>query len=409
MLIGIISMGATSNFVSANFILGAANASNPDFVIERWHTVLIAYAVGALTLSFNVLLPRLLDKVSRGFVILNFSTFVIIVITILATKDNLQSGRFVFVDFVNLSGFDRAYTSIVGLLQTAFGMCCYDAPSHMTEELKNARKDAPRAIIASVYIGTVTGFVFLVAASFCMGSIETTAATTTGVPMIQIFLDSTASRAGATCLAALMIVIGIGTSNALTAEGGRAVYAFARDHGLPFSGIFSRVEKKKQVPVFALCLTVLVQVALNSIYFGTVTGFQTVVSIATEGFYVSYAMALLARILGLITSDSPVQINGLYNLGKLSVPLNVIGLLFLVFTSITFNFPLKKPVTSQNMNYTCAAVGVIMLIALVTWLTTGRKHFKGPESGGVVLDGAEKHTLGKDIGAGNQDDKAASG
>jgi choline transport protein len=44
------------------------------------------------------------------------------------------------------------------------------------------------------------------------------------------------------------------------------------------------VERKRQIPVYALCLTVLVQIALNSIYFGTLTGFNTVVSIATEGF-----------------------------------------------------------------------------------------------------------------------------
>ncbi|KAI7113579.1 putative GABA permease [Hortaea werneckii] len=391
MLIGIISMGATNNFITANFVLGVANANNPDYVIERWHTVLVAYLVAALALSFNVFLPRLLDKISRGLIAWNICAFLIIVITILATKTPLQSDRFVFVDFVNLSGFDKSYTAIVGLLQAAFGLCCYDAPAHMTEELKNARKEAPRAIIYSVVIGAVTGFVFLIAACYCIGNIETTAASTTGVPIIQIFLDSTASRAGASCLTVLLIVIGMGASNALTAEGGRAVYAFARDHGLPFSGILSRVEKKKQIPVYALCLTVLVQIALNSIYFGTVTGFETVVSIATEGFYVSYAMPLLARLLSLFTSDKAWRINGLYDLGRWSVPLNVLGLLYLVFTSITFNFPTLKPVTSENMNYTCAAVGAIMLIALVTWLTTGWKHFKGPESGGVVIEGGEPH------------------
>ena len=75
-----------------------------------------------------------------------------------------------------------------------------------------------------------------------------------------------------------------GCANALTAEGGRAVYAFARDRGLPFSDIWSKVDAKKQVPVFAILLTTLVQLALDSIYFGTVTGFSTVISIATEGF-----------------------------------------------------------------------------------------------------------------------------
>ena len=143
-------------------------------------------------------------------------------------------------------------------------MCCYDAPAHMTEEIKNARKHAPRAIILSVYLGAVTGFVFLVAACFCIGDIENTAMSSTHVPIVQIFYDSTQSVAGATCLTVLLTVIGFGASNALTAEGGRAVFAFARDRGLPFSDVWSKVEKKKFIPVYALCLTVLVQIALNS-------------------------------------------------------------------------------------------------------------------------------------------------
>lgn len=33
------------------------------------------------------------------------------------------------------------------------------------------------------------------------------------------------------------------------------------------------------------------------------------------------------------------------------------------------------------MNYTSAAIGVIGLISVVTWLTTGRKNFTGPQIG----------------------------
>lgn len=154
----------------------------------------------------------------------------------------------------------------------------------MTEEIKHARKQAPRAIILSVYLGAITGFVFLIAACFCIGDIGSTAGTSTLVPIIQIFHNSTQSVAGSTCLTVLLIVICIGASNALTAEGGRAVYAFSRDRGLPFSDVWSKVESKRFIPVYALCLTVLVQLALNSIYFGTITGFNTVIAIATEGF-----------------------------------------------------------------------------------------------------------------------------
>jgi choline transport protein len=65
------------------------------------------------------------------------------------------------------------------------------------------------------------------------------------------------------------------------------------------------------------------------------------------------------------------------------------ALIYLLFTSITFNFPTLKPVDSENMNYTSAAVGVVMFVALITWFTTARKSFRCPGLGEeVVLHGA---------------------
>lgn len=154
----------------------------------------------------------------------------------------------------------------------------------MTEEMKNASKEAPKAMIMAVVIGALTGFAFLLTLCFCVGSINETESTSTGVPVIQIMYDSTRSKVGTCFLASMISVIAIVAGNNLITEGSRAVYAFARDRGLPFSSFFAKVEKKRQVPVNALLLTVVVQLALDAINFGTTTGFETVTSIATEGF-----------------------------------------------------------------------------------------------------------------------------
>lgn len=243
----------------------------------------------------------------------------------------------------------------------------------------------------SVYIGAITGFVFLIAVCFCIGDITTVAETPTLVPLIQIYFDSTNSNAGACVLASLIVIIDLGCANALLAEGSRSLYAFARDHGLPFSSLISRVEPKHQVPVIAILLGTVTQMAFNSIYFGTVTGFNTVIAIATEGFYLSYAMPLLVRLISYF-SGSHRQLTGPWAMKPMvSVAVNFIGLTYLLFACITFNFPSVYPVSSENMNYTSAAVGVIMFIAAVTWFTTARKHFSGPEVEGVV-DLVEGHT-----------------
>lgn len=89
-------------------------------------------------------------------------------------------------------------------------------------------------------------------------------------------------------------------------------------------------------------------------------------------------MALISRLLGYFTGHA-TTLTGPFSLPlPISIGLNILGLLFLLFTSITFNFPTTYPVTHESMNYTSAAIGVIGLISIVTWVTTGRKHFTGP-------------------------------
>ncbi|KAJ5426261.1 hypothetical protein N7465_001331 [Penicillium sp. CMV-2018d] len=282
--LGIVAMGAVSNSLGSNYILGQVNLVFPDFVIERWHTVLVAWAMGLFALVVNAFAPHTLHRLSRFILVWNIASFIIVITTLLATNHQKQDTDFVFHEFRNMTGFGASMATIIGILQSFFGMCCYDAPSHMTEEMTHASRDAPKAIILSVIMGGVTGLLFLLTLCFCMGDIEATANSSTGVPVIQIFYDSTQSKVGTCILASMITVIIMVTSISLVAEGSRSVYAFARDHGLPFSGLWSQVEPKKKIPLYAIFLTVAVQLGLNAIYFGTETGFETVISIATTGF-----------------------------------------------------------------------------------------------------------------------------
>ena len=281
---GVLAMGATNNSIAANFTLGMANLVFPEYTIERWQTVLVAYLVAFISTGVNIFGPHLLNRISRFILIWNVGSFLVTMIVLLATNDNKQPASFVFQEFQNFSGWGSSMAAMVGILQACFGMCCYDAPSHMTEEMKSASKEAPKAIILSVVLGAVTGFAFLLTLCFCIGDINETAGTTTGVPVIQIIYDSTGSKAGTCVLSSMIAVIVMVAGNNLLAEGSRSIYAFARDHGLPFSNTFSAVSKKRQVPIYAILLALAVQLALDAIDFGTTTGFETVISIATEGF-----------------------------------------------------------------------------------------------------------------------------
>lgn len=136
-------MGATNNSIAANFVLGMANLVFPEYTIERWQTVLVAYLVAFIATALNIWGPHLLNRISRFILIWNVGSFIITMIVLLATNDHKQPAAFVFSEFQNFTGWGPAMAAIVGILQSCFGMCCYDAPAHMTEEMKSASKEAP--------------------------------------------------------------------------------------------------------------------------------------------------------------------------------------------------------------------------------------------------------------------------
>ena len=102
-----------------------AQLANPEFVIERWHTCLVAYALLLLAAAVNIWGRRILEKLSQIMIIFNIISFVMVVVIILARDNNKQSASFVFKDFQNFTGWPTAYASLLGLLQSAFGMTGY--------------------------------------------------------------------------------------------------------------------------------------------------------------------------------------------------------------------------------------------------------------------------------------------
>lgn len=94
-------------------------------------------------------------------------------------------------------------------------------------------------------------------------------------------------------------------------------------------------------------------------------------------------MPLLARILAHF-SGRKTRLEGPYSLGKWGIVLNIIGFLFLTTICVIANLPTLNPVDSENMNYTSAATGLVMLISLIFWFTTGSKRFTGPQAGDLL-------------------------
>ncbi len=84
-------------------------------------------------------------------------------------------------------------------------------------------------------------FAFMVCLMFTTGDIDQVANSKTGLPIIEVYYQATQSKHGTNILVVMMaIVLFISLFN-IFASVSRLTWAFARDNGLPFSHLFSRV------------------------------------------------------------------------------------------------------------------------------------------------------------------------
>jgi len=101
--------------------------------------------------------------------------------------------------------------------------------------------------------------------------------------------------------------------------------------------------------------------------------FAAATSIATIGLYISYGLPIL---IGLIWHKEFEK--GPFNLKALSRPIGLGAVCWILFITVIFCLPTANPVTSQTLNYTPVAVGIILFFSIGSWLVWARRWFTGP-------------------------------
>lgn len=111
----------------------------------------------------------------------------------------------------------------------------------MSEEIRNASRVVPRAMMLGIFLNGVLGFGMLVALLFCLGDLTTVLNTSTGFPFMAIFQQGVRSTAGATAMSAVITVLTICATISVVASASRMTWSFARDRGIPGWSFISKV------------------------------------------------------------------------------------------------------------------------------------------------------------------------
>jgi amino acid transporter len=148
----------------------------------------------------------------------------------------------------------------------------------------------------------------------------------------------------------------------------RVMWSFGRDGVLPGSKALSKLSGKNNYPVVAI---IIAGVGSGLVLLFSLSGeiYATLVSFSVAGFYVAFALPIIALMVSLFRGTwkfGPVTLKGW------AKPVVVIAALWAVFEAVNISWP-------RNENYAVLiACGVIALVGFVIWLGV-RKRIKNAD------------------------------
>lgn len=368
---------ASLAFIVGTLIQGLITLNDATYVFERWHGTLLVIAVTAFCIIFNSFLASKLPLVEGLVLIVHVLGFFAVLITLWVLSPRASASE-VFGTVTNLGGWSsNGLSFMVGLLTPVYTLLGADSAVHMSEEIRDAAVTLPRAIMTSAIFNGTLGWIMTITFAFCLGDLFSILETPTGYPFIQVFYNSTNSYAGASVLTALIIVNITSAVISTVATVSRQTWAFARDNGLPFSGVISHVKPGWNIPLNSVLITFTITCLLSLINIGSTTAFNAIGSAALvmilSTYFISISVLIFARMKGPLPARR-------WSLGKLGLPINIGAVLWLLTVWVFCFFPLAidPPVTAKTMNWNCVLVGGFTILGLGYWLIRGRKVYQAP-------------------------------
>ncbi|KAL5726581.1 Mitochondrial branched-chain amino acid (BCAA) aminotransferase [Ranunculus cassubicifolius] len=304
-----------------------------------------------------------------------------ILIPLVATEK--ADAKFVFTHFNTDNGdgiHSKPYIFVLGLLMSQYTLSGYDASAHMTEETKNADTNGPRGIISAIGISIIAGWGYLLGITFAVTDIPHLLSEDNdagGYAIAQVFYQAFKSRygngvGGILCLGVVAVAVFFCGMSSVTSNS-RMAYAFSRDGAIPFSSYWHKVNKN-EVPIYAVWFSAFISFCMALTSLGSLVAFQAMVSIATIGLYISYALPIFFR----VTLARKSFVPGPFNLGRYGVVVGWVAVLWVSTITVLFSLPVAYPITKDTLNYTPVAVGGLFIIVVSWWILSARHWFKGP-------------------------------
>jgi len=368
--------------------LGINIPNTPD---AQRNTAAIVLLSTTLLSIFGVRLVAFVNNTGVVFEILGMVVFALILLIFY----HHQSASVFFDGSYLGSGFgNQTGVFLAAMFMSLFVIYGFDTASTLAEETKNPRREAPRAVIASIIGAAIIGAIFLIAVIIAVpGDMskfvsDTNAAKFPAGPLVAIITSNFPGWAANLYLFVVFAAIYVCCLAIQTATI-RLAFGMARDGKLPLARVYNNVNTSLHTPV-GTCIVIGVLAGLPLIYYA---GAGTIAIGATGMIYLSYILGnlaiLIARLNGWPKESAP------FKLGSWGTIVNILALVWGIAMEINFLWPRNAAVGGQNPPMSALpnvsiggtiggipiyefTLGVILLVGLVYYLVAQRNAPETP-------------------------------
>lgn len=302
---------------------------------------------------------------------------IFIFVAILVQANPKQSASAVFVDIINLTGWDsKGVVFFIGLLPGVTAVNAFDSAAHMSEEMPEPKKQVPKVMVISAVLSFVAAIPMVLAYMFSIVDQEALYNPVGDQPIIQLFLDSMASLPLTIISSLLLIISMIMSAVTVLTTFSRIWWSLARENGTPFSHLFSKTSGTNELPVPAILFGFAATVALGAIQLGSTTAINAILGAGIICMMLSYVMPIIL----FIGARDGLPKKRYFNLGRFGLALNIVAIVWTFFITVWLFFPLYLPVTALMMNYAIAVMAGVIIVSLINWFAHSRKSYREPQA-----------------------------
>lgn len=391
-VVGNITITLSVNFGTTLFVVACINVfeSEPGvgiFPAETYQIFLIFVAITILANLVSSLGNKWLPWLDTFAIFWTFAGVIAIVACVLAlARNGRHSGSYVFTHFEPSSGWPAGWSFCVGLLQAAYATSSTGMIISMCEEVQNPSVQVPRAMVGTIVLNFFCGLLFLIPLLFVLPDLQELVALVSAQPTPTIIVSAVGNSGGAFVLLIPLMVLALFCGIGCTTAASRSTWAFSRDGAIPGSQWWKQVNTKLDVPLNAMMLSMVVQIILGAIYFGSPAAFNAFSGVGVICLTISYAVPIA---ISLIHGRAHIKL-GKFDMGIVGLVSNIVSICWSLLAVPLFCMPSAIPVAAATMNYASAVLVAFFLIATVWYFVWGRKHYCGPP---VQEDTAIEHRL----------------